>query len=272
MIKAAVLGHPIKHSKSPIIHGHWLNEYGIDGSYEAIDFSPEEFSPGVRNLAVQGFSGCNVTVPHKEAAMEISDELTDRARIIGAVNTLVFKDKKIIGDNTDCEGFLTNLMNDAPRWNAASGPALVLGAGGAARGIVFALLDAGVPEIILANRTRKRAENLAADFRNVHVCDWSDISEVVSSVGLIVNTTLLGMVNQPALEIDLTGLRPDTVVNDIVYNPLETKLLKASRDKGCVGVDGLGMLLYQAVPGFEAWFGKRPVVTQALRQKIEASL
>ncbi|MEM7243246.1 MAG: shikimate dehydrogenase [Pseudomonadota bacterium] len=272
MIKAGVIGHPIKQSKSPMIHGHWLGEHGIDGSYEAIDLAPDAFVQSVRDLQADGYAGCNITVPHKEAAFALCDDLTERAKIIGAVNTLVFRDDRIQGDNTDCEGFLANLMADAPHWNAATGPALVLGAGGAARGIVFALLDSGVPEIILANRTRGRAEALAADFAQVHVCDWADAEHAVGSVDLIVNTTALGMVGQPELILPLDALRPSTVVTDIVYNPLETELLKTARAKGSIGVDGLGMLLHQAVPGFEAWFGTRPIVTDALRKKIEAAL
>ena len=272
MIKAAVVGHPITQSKSPIIHGHWLEKLGIDGSYEAIDLAPENFEQGIQNLREDGFAGCNVTVPHKEAAFAICEQLTKRAEVIGAVNTLVFDGDHIRGDNTDCEGFIANVMFGAPDWNAGSGPALVLGAGGAGRGVVYALLEAGVPEIILANRTRGRAESLAADFSGVHVCDWDDARHAVGSVGLIVNTTALGMIGQPELDLSMEGLRSSTVVTDIVYNPLETTLLKNARAKGGIGVDGLGMLLHQAVPGFEAWFGKRPEVTSDLRKKIEAAL
>ena len=272
MIKAGIVGFPIAHSKSPLIHGHWLAEFGIDGSYEKIELPPENFEDGIRKLMDDGFVGCNATVPHKEAAFEICDHITERGRAIGAINTLVFKDNQITGDNTDCEGFLANLMAGAPEWNAGLGPALVLGAGGAARGIVYALLDAGVPEVIIANRTRARADALAGDFSNAVACDWADAPAALGAVTLLVNTTSLGMTGSAPLELDLQNIRSGTVVTDAVYNPLETQLLKDAKARGCQTVDGLGMLLHQAVPGFEAWFGKRPIVSAELRKKVEASL
>ena len=273
MIKAGVIGWPIEQSKSPIIHGHWLEQHGIDGSYEKIALSPDEFESGVRDLVAQGFAGVNVTVPHKEAALALADTTSDRAAAIGAANTLVFKDGKIHADNTDGEGFINNVMQGAPDWNAGAGPALVLGAGGAARAILSALIEAGVPEIILVNRTRARAENLSHVFgRRVVVADWTDAEAASVAVSTVVNTTSLGMVGNDPLVFDCSGLGQNTLVTDIVYNPLETQLLADARARGCAAVDGLGMLLHQAVPGFEAWFGVRPTVDAVLRDKVLAEL
>jgi shikimate dehydrogenase len=273
MIKAGVIGWPIEQSKSPIIHRHWLDQHGIDGSYEKIALSPDDFESGVRDLVAQGFAGVNVTVPHKEAALALADTVSDRAKAIGAANTLVFRGGKIHADNTDGEGFINNLMQGAPNWNAAAGPALVLGAGGAARAVLSALIAAGVPEIILVNRTRARAENLGHVFgRRVVVADWADAVPASAAVSTVVNTTALGMVGNDPLVFNCAGLQNDTLVTDIVYNPLETQLLADARARGCATVDGLGMLLHQAVPGFEAWFGVRPVVDDILRQKVLAQL
>lgn len=273
MIKAAVIGWPIEQSMSPVIHGHWLAEFGIDGSYEKIAFAPDDVRDGIKSLVDQGYAGINVTVPHKLAALEIADRVSERAANIGAANTLVFEDGKISADNTDGEGFLANLMQGAPDWNAASGPALVLGAGGAARAVLDSLISAGVPEIILVNRTRAKAEELANRFgRKVIVADWSDAEAASSAVSLLVNSTSLGMTGKPELVFSCDQLARGALVNDLVYNPLETRLLADAKARGNPTVDGLGMLLHQAVPGFEAWFGKRPTVTPALRDKIEALL
>lgn len=273
MKKAAVLGWPIEQSMSPVIHGFWLGEFGIDGSYEKIAFRPEEFESGVRKLIADGYSGANVTAPHKLAAVEIADQVTERAAQIGAANTLVFKSGEIHADNTDGEGFFSNLVQGAPEWNVASGPALVLGAGGAARAVLDALITAGAPEIILVNRTRAKAEELANVFgRKVVVANWSDANDAAGAAALIVNSTSLGMKGKPALEFSCANLTSSALVTDLVYNPLETQLLKDAKAKGNKTVDGLGMLLHQAVPGFEAWFGKRPSVTKELRSKIEALL
>jgi shikimate dehydrogenase len=273
MIKAGVTGWPIEQSKSPIIHGHWLDQHGIDGSYEKIALSPENFESGVRDLIAQGFAGVNVTVPHKEAALALADTTTERAAAIGAANTLVFKDGKIHADNTDGEGFINNVMQGAPNWNAGVGPALVLGAGGAARAVLSALIEAGVPEIILVNRTRARAENLGHLFgRRVVVADWADAEAASVAMATVVNTTALGMVGNDPLVFSCAGLQRDALVTDIVYNPLETQLLADAREHGCATVDGLGMLLHQAVPGFEAWFGVRPQVDGVLRDKVLAEL
>ncbi|GHA48249.1 shikimate dehydrogenase (NADP(+)) [Amylibacter ulvae] len=269
MIKAGVIGWPISQSKSPIIHGYWLDKHGLDGSYEKIALSPDEFSDGIKRLIDDGYAGVNVTVPHKESALAIADNVSDRADNIGAANTLVFQNGKIHADNTDGEGFINNVMQRAPEWNVGAGPALVLGAGGAARAILSALIEAGVPEIILVNRTRSRAENLATHFgRRVVVADWADAAPASVAVSTVVNTTSLGMVGSDPLEFSCANLNPSTLVTDIVYNPLETELLRNAAQQGCATVDGLGMLLHQAVPGFAAWFGVRPVVDETLRQRV----
>lgn len=273
MIKAGVTGWPIEQSKSPIIHGHWLQRHGIAGSYVKVGFSPEEFESGVRGLIDAGYVGLNVTAPHKEAALAMADEASERAQHIGAANTLTFKGGRIHADNTDGEGFINNVIQEAPDWNAGAGPALVLGAGGAARAILSALIDAGVPEIILANRTRERAENLANIFgRKIVVANWEDAEPASAAVATLVNTTALGMLGKDPLVFNCDALRADTLVTDIVYNPLETDLLASAKARGCATVDGLGMLLHQAVPGFERWFGVRPQVDEELRTKVLAEL
>ena len=232
-----------------------------------MDVAPEDLEQVLRTLPKAGFVGANVTVPHKEAALRIADHVTDRARQIGAANTLVFQaDGTIHADNTDGYGFMANLCAGAPDWNPESGPAVVFGAGGAARAVISALLGAGVPQLILTNRTRARAEQLQADFGGrVSVADWNRSGDVIGGAGLVVNTTSLGMVGQPDLLVPLDGLRPGTLVTDLVYAPLKTRLLEAAEQAGCATVDGLGMLLHQAVPGFEQWFGKRPQVDAATR-------
>lgn len=273
MIKAAVIGWPIAQSMSPVIHGHWLESFDIEGSYEKIAFEPEAVVDGIKSLVDQGYAGINVTVPHKLTALEIADRVSDRAANIGAANTLVFKGGEISADNTDGVGFLSNLMQGAPDWNAASGPALVLGAGGAARAVIDSLITAGVPEIILANRTRSKSEDLANRFgRKVIVADWADAEAASSAVSLLVNSTSLGMTGKPELNFSCAQLASGCLVNDLVYNPMETDLLVAAKARGNPTVDGLGMLLHQAVPGFEAWFGARPSVTPELRAKVEALL
>ncbi|MFT6090135.1 shikimate dehydrogenase [Sulfitobacter sp.] len=264
---AAVIGSPIAQSKSPQIHGHWLKTLGLQGAYIPMDVAQQDLEQVLRTMPKMGFVGANITVPHKEAVMNYVDTVTDRAALIGAVNTLVFSDDgKIIGDNTDGYGFLENLKTGAPNWNPADGPAAVFGAGGAARAVISSLLDAGVPEILLSNRTRVRAENLQSVFgARVTVYDWTHAGNMLDHAALVVNTTSLGMVGKADLRVPLDGLRPQTVVTDLVYNPLKTNLLETAENVGCVTVDGLGMLLHQAVPGFERWFGTRPVVDDATR-------
>lgn len=269
---AGVIGSPIAHSRSPQLHRHWLETYGLAGFYIPMDVASADLEEVLRSLPKMGFVGVNITIPHKEAVLRIADLVTDRATLIGAANTLIFrKDGKIHADNTDGYGFLENLRSGAPGWQAAAGPAVVLGAGGAARAVIVALIDAGVPRVILTNRTRSRAEKLQSDFGNrVEVVDWVQAGNVLEEAALVVNTTALGMTGQPEMRVPLDGLRRDTVVTDLVYNPLRTRLLETAAAKGCVTVDGLGMLLHQGVPGFERWFGPRPEVTEATRQAVLA--
>ena len=219
-----------------------------------------------------GFVGLNVTIPHKETVLGLADLVTDRATLIGAANTLIFRpDGKIHADNTDGYGFMENLRSGAPDWDPKAGPAVVLGAGGASRAVVSALAEAGVNDILLTNRTRVRAEKLKEDFgQRVQVIDWAQAGNIVEDAGLVVNTTSLGMVGKPELRVPLDGLRPGTVVTDLVYAPLKTRLLKEAEAAGCTTVDGLGMLLHQAVPGFERWFGPRPQVDDDTRAAILA--
>ena len=264
---AGVIGSPIAHSKSPQLHRHWLKTYGISGHYIPMDVSSDNLENVLRTLPTMGFVGVNITIPHKEAVMGIADLITDRAILIGAANTLIFrKDGKIHADNTDGYGFLENLKAGAPSWDPRSGPAAVLGAGGAARAVISSLLEAGVPEILLSNRTRVRAEILQKDFGSrVRVFDWLQAGNMIDDAALLVNTTSLGMIGKPELRVPLDGLRATTVVTDLVYAPLKTKLLATAEEAGCVAVDGLGMLLHQAVPAFERWFDRRPDVDRATR-------
>ncbi|NEU10661.1 shikimate dehydrogenase [Methylobacterium sp. BTF04] len=274
--QAFVVGHPIAHSRSPLIHGHWLAEYGIDGSYTRRDVAPEAFPDFLRSLRRNGFAGGNVTIPHKEAAFRLVEVLTPRAQKIGAVNTVFFDaEGRLCGDNTDAPGFIAHLDQSlGADWpERGRGTALVLGAGGAARAIVVGLIERGLSRIFVANRTRDRAEALVAlDPARIAALDWSDLPVALSQAGLLVNTTALGMVGHPPLAIDLGILPPEAVVADIVYAPLETPLLASARARGLVGVDGLGMLLHQAAPGFARWFGVEPAVTPALRARIVADL
>lgn len=267
---AGVIGHPIAHSKSPMLHGYWLKAYGIEGHYVPIDVAPENFETVLRNMHKMGFVGANVTIPHKERALEFADQVTDRATLIGAANTLIFhEDGKILADNTDGYGFIQNLRQFVPDWEPEAGPAVILGAGGAARAVVASLLDVGVPEILITNRTRVRAEQLRDDFgARLKVVEWNQAANVLEQATTVVNTTSLGMAGKPELKMSLDGLQPGTLVTDLVYNPLRTQFLETAAEKGCVTVDGLGMLLHQAAPGFERWFGPRPEVTDELRQVI----
>jgi shikimate dehydrogenase len=267
---AAVIGHPIAHSKSPNVHGYWLRKYGLRGHYIPMDIAPEKLLDLLPRLADLGFVGANVTIPHKEKVMEIADLITDRATLIGAANTLIFrKDGRIHADNTDGYGFIENIRQTIPDWNPKSGPAVVFGAGGASRAVLASLLDVGVPKIMLTNRTRIRAEKLREDFGNrVQVVEWVQAGNVLDEAHLVVNTTSLGMTGKPEMRVPLDGLRPGAIVNDLVYTPLRTRLLKTAEERGCRVVDGLGMLLHQAVPGFERWFGKRPVVDENVRAAV----
>ncbi|WP_142849176.1 shikimate dehydrogenase [Telmatospirillum sp. J64-1] len=267
---AGVMGWPIGHSRSPRLHNYWLQHFGIDGAYVPLAVAPEDFETVLRALPRMGFAGTNVTVPHKEAAMAAVDVLHPLAKRIGAVNTIVtLPDGRLEGRNTDGFGFLENLRQAGTVWRPASGPAVVLGAGGAARAVCVALQDAGCPEIRLTNRSRARAETLAAELGGgVTVVDWDRRADALDGAALLVNTTSLGMSGQPPLEIDLSALPGSALVNDIVYVPLETDLLARARARGNPVVDGLGMLLHQARPGFEAWFGVLPEVTPEVRDFV----
>ncbi|MEL7465580.1 MAG: shikimate dehydrogenase [Pseudomonadota bacterium] len=270
ILRAGVFGWPVEHSKSPKLHGFWLNRYGVDGSYVLLPARPEDFESEVRRLAAAGWRGANVTIPHKEAALSLADRATDRARAIGAANTLIFDEGEIVADNTDGFGFIENVRAGSP-WRSDR-PAAILGAGGAARAIIWSLIEAGAPEIRLTNRTRDRAMRLADELRpKVRIIDWDDRASGLDGAGLIVNTTSLGMTGQPPLELDLSVAPPDAVATDIVYTPLITPFLTAARARDLPVVDGLGMLLHQARPGFEAWFGVAPEVDDALREVILAS-
>ena len=266
----AVIGSPIAHSKSPLLHGTWLKTLGIRGHYIPMDVSAENFVDVVRMMPKMGFVGANVTIPHKEAALEIADHISDRASLIGAANTLTFSETgSIYADNTDGHGFITNLSESYPDWDATAGPALVVGAGGASRAILSALQDQGVPEIYLANRTKIRAEQLKNDFgARVTVVDWAKISQCLHAVKTLVNTTSLGMEGKAPLALPLELLPKDALVTDIVYTPLETPLLAQANTLGLRTVDGLGMLIHQAVPGFERWFGQKPKVTNEIREML----
>lgn len=274
MKRACIIGWPVEHSRSPTIHRYWLSLYGIDGAYEKEAVPPEEARAFMRSLREHGYVGANVTLPHKLIALEASDVADDAARAIGAANTLwLDAEGKLNASNTDAYGFMTNLMEQAPRWNDARRPVVVLGAGGAARAVLYGLIKAGASKVLLANRSRARADDLACAFPpRVEVVDWGDRDRVLADCGLLVNTTSLGMTGQAPLTIDLSALPPDAVVADIVYSPLETPLLAEARKRGNIAVDGLGMLLYQAVPGFERWFGVRPEVTPKLKAHVAAIL
>lgn len=267
---AGVIGHPIHHSRSPQLHGHWLQRYGLPGHYVPMPVAPEHLAQVLQTLPKMGFVGANITIPHKVSVLELADQITDRATIIGAANTLIFpSDGKIIADNTDGYGFLENLKQGAPMWDPKGGSAVVFGAGGAARAVLITLLEAGVAKIFLSNRTKIKAEQLQYEFgKRIHVVDWVQVGNVLEDADLVVNTTSLGMTGQPEMRVPLDGLRRGTIVNDLVYSPLETRLLRVAKEQGCHVVDGLGMLLHQAVPGFERWFGKRPEVDKALRDAV----
>lgn len=267
---AGVMGWPVAHSRSPRLHGYWLRQYGIDGAYVPLPVRPEHFAEALRVLPKLGFAGANVTVPHKEAALAGVDRCSTEARRIGAVNTIIVAaDGSLEGRNSDGFGFLENLRSTRPGWKAATGPALLLGAGGSARAAAVALLDDEVPELRIANRSVERAEKLATDLGGpIRVIPWNERAAALRDIALLANTTTLGMVGQPLLELVLDGLPRSAVVTDLVYAPLETPLLAAARARGNPAVDGLGMLLHQARPGFAAWFGVEPAVTAELRRFV----
>lgn len=267
---AGVIGSPIGHSKSPALHGHWLKRYDIAGHYIPMEVSQNDLHEVLVSLPKMGFVGVNVTIPHKEQVLKLADSVTDRASLIGAANTLTFReDGRIHADNTDGHGFIENLRQGVEDWDPKAGPAAVMGAGGAARAVLSALLDAGVEEVRIANRTRRRAEDLKVEFgTKVVIYDWVKAGEMIDGAATVVNTTSLGMLGKPDMKVSLKHLSPDAVVTDLVYNPLETALLFEARRVGCRTVDGLGMLLHQAAPGFERWFGIKPEVDFDLRKAV----
>ena len=271
---AGVMGWPIGHSLSPRLHGFWLDQYGIDGTYVPLAVSPNAFDAAFRALPSLGFAGVNITIPYKEAALAAVDDADDMAQRIGAANTITVRpDGSLFGQNSDAFGFITNLRTALPDWSGAQGPAMVIGAGGSARAVCVALMDAGVPEIRIANRTVRRAESLADDLGGPFtIVPWSQAVTALDGTALLVNTTGLGMTGKPPLEMDLRNLPPETVVTDIVYTPLETSLLAAARARGNRTVDGLGMLLHQGRPGFAKWFGTEPEVTAELREFVLAGM
>lgn len=269
MKRSCVIGWPIKHSRSPLIHGYWLKSLGIEGSYTKEEVNPKDLSQFLHSLSQRGFMGCNVTVPHKESALEIVHFKDEASRQIGAVNTIWIEHNKLCATNTDAYGFMTYLNKKAPKWRNKDAPIGILGAGGAARAIVYAFLKEGVECIQIFNRSFSRSEELVSHFGSrVKACFWENRKKDAGQCGVLVNATSLGMEGCGDLEIDFNLFRSDAVVSDIVYVPLETDFLKKAKEHNLATVDGLGMLLHQAVPGFEKWFGQRPEVTEDLYQLI----
>lgn len=270
---ACVVGWPVAHSRSPLIHGHWLEVYGLPGRYDKQAVSPDDFPGFMERFAESGLTGANITVPHKEAAFQLAERATAAAAAVQAVNTVWLEDGQLVGDNTDVHGFLANLDEGTSGWDAGGRIAAVLGAGGAARAVLNGLIDRGFNEIRLANRTFAKAQALADAFGSaIHPLAWEDRARMLDGCSLLVNTTSLGMTGAPPLDVDLAALPAEAVVSDIVYVPMETPLLRDARARGLRAVDGLGMLLHQAVPGFERWFGVRPAVTPELRALIVADI
>lgn len=271
--RACVIGHPVAHSRSPLIHNYWLREHGLRGAYERLDIAPENLLAFLDGIESRGYVGANVILPHKEAALRGLRNATDSAKAMGAVNTLWLEKGELHGDNTDVTGFLANLDEAAPGWDQDCGKALVLGAGGAARAVVHALLGRGFRHVAIANRSHDRAAALAERFgKVVSATEWNRRADALEDANLVVNATSLGMNGQPPLELELGRLPANAVVHDLVYVPLETPLLAAARARRVKAVDGLGMLLHQAAPGFARWFGVRPQVTRALRDMIAADI
>lgn len=272
---AAVIGWPVRQSLSPRMHNYWLNQHGLAGAYVALPVAPKNFAACVAALPLMGFAGASVTLPHKESAFALAGVLDDDARITGVVNTLIFEADAVTGLNTDVKGFAASLFAGLGKGIAAAGPATVLGAGGAARAIVLALARAGAPEVRLVNRTKARSQTLAntlGQFAKIKLVDWGDWDAAFVGAHLLVNTTSLGMTGKPPLELSLDRLPSQAAVADIVYNPLETLLLRSARARGHRTMDGLGMLMHQAAPAFAAWFGVSPSVTAELRAELVKAL
>ncbi len=267
---AAVIGHPVNHSRSPRMHNFWLAHFGLEGHYIPLDIDPKKFERSIRNLPELGLVGANITIPYKEKVLKIADKISDRAALVGAANTLTFlPNGGIYADNTDGYGFLQNIKSKYKDWSAREGISVVFGAGGASRAILAALIEDGASDIILANRTRSRADQLRSDFgAKIKVVEWMKVQNYLSEASTIINTTSLGMVGKTDLPIPLNAFKKNTLVTDIVYTPIETHLLATAAKMGCRTVDGLGMLIHQAIPGFERWFGIRPGDSQALRELL----
>ena len=267
---AAVIGHPVNHSRSPRMHNFWLAHFELEGYYIPLDIDPKMFERSIRNLPELGFVGANITIPYKEKVLKIADKISDRAALVGAANTLTFlQNGGIYADNTDGYGFLQNIKSKYKDWSAREGISVVFGAGGASRAILGALIEDGASDILLANRTRSRADQLRSDFgAKIKVVEWMKIQNYLSDASTIINTTSLGMVGKTDLPIPLNTLKKNTLVTDIVYTPIETHLLTTAAKMGCRTVDGLGMLIHQAIPGFERWFGIKPGDSQALRELL----
>ena len=265
---AAVLGNPISHSKSPRMHNYWLNKNQINGYYIPIKVELGDFEKTIKSLINLGYSGVNVTIPYKLAALEIADESSKTAQKIGAANTLIFtKEEKIYADNTDAYGFIKNIKSKFPDWDPKKGASVVLGAGGASRAVIAALLSEGSNKIVVLNRTIEKAQELKIEFNNkISVESWNHLNEIVAASSNIINTTSLGMNDETSVPINPLSIPKEALISDLVYTPLETKLLKLGKDRGSKIVDGLGMLIYQGVPGFEAWYGQTPLVTEELRK------
>lgn len=271
--RACVIGYPVAHSRSPLIHGYWLREHKIDGDYVRHEVRPEAIDGFLQNFAASGFVGCNVTLPHKEAAARNVTDARPVVRALGVANTLWLEGGKLHADNSDVTGFLAHLDDTLPGWPANTKHAVILGAGGAARAVAYGLKERGVARITIVNRSRERAQQLITEIKiDASVEGFDRLPELLTTADLLVNTTSLGMKGQPPLEIDLKNLKADAAVCDVVYVPLETGLLKQARDRGHPAIDGLGMLLHQAVVGFERWFGVKPKVTPELRAHIVADL
>lgn len=272
-VLAGVMGWPVAHTRSPAIHNHWIAKLGLKGAYVQLPVKPENLEHALRGLPALGFAGCNVTVPHKVSAMRMVDTLHPAAQRIAAINTIVVQnDGSLLGMNNDGVGYIQSLRDADASWRGDAGPALVMGAGGAARAIVVALLDEGVPELRLCNRSTERAQALAQDFGpRVKIVPWAERNEAMAGVSLLVNTTTQGMHGQPALDVQLDALPGTAMVSDAIYIPLETPLLTAARLRGHRTVGGLGMLLNQARPAFNAWFGVMPDITPELRAAVQAT-
>lgn len=269
-----VMGWPVMHSRSPLMHNYWFDQTGLPGKYVYLPLPPEQLPAALRALPALNFAGCNLTIPHKLQAMEIVDEVDEVARKIGAISCVVVrKDGSLWGTNNDWLGFLGNIKQTAPHWRANAGPATVIGAGGGSRAVCHALLSEGAPEVRLVNRTRERAEKLAADIGGaIKIVAWDDRHDALEGAATVVNTTSLGMVGQPALDLRLDALSRDAVVADIIYTPLKTPLLMAAEARGNTVAGGLGMLLHQGPPAWKYWFGATATVTQDLKDKMEASI